>query len=45
MGCQWMMLPIDSNDEGHREIHHSRIYRMMRAGRLMAASSESFRAR
>ena len=30
MGCQWMMLPIDSNDEGHREIHHTRIYRMMR---------------
>jgi transposase len=30
MGCQWMMLPIDSNDEGRREIHHMRIYRMMR---------------
>jgi transposase len=30
MGCQWMMLPIDSNDEGRREIHHTRIYRMMR---------------
>ena len=30
MGCQWTMLPIDSNDEGHREIHHTRIYRMMR---------------
>jgi hypothetical protein len=25
-----MMLPIDSNDEGHREIHHTRIYRKMR---------------
>jgi hypothetical protein len=24
MGCQWMMLPIDSNDEGHREIQHTR---------------------
>jgi transposase len=37
MGCQWMMLPIDSNDEGRREIHHPRIYRMM--GRWQADGS------
>src|SRR5258707_854344 len=30
MGCQWMMLPIESNDKGRREIHHTRVYRMMR---------------
>jgi transposase len=30
MGCQWMMLPIERNDKGRPEIHHTRIYRMMR---------------
>jgi transposase len=30
MGCQWMMLPIEKNDKGRAEIHHTRIYRMMR---------------
>jgi transposase len=30
MGCQWMMLPIERNDNGRPEIHHTRIYRMMR---------------
>src|SRR5258708_16518990 len=30
MGCQWMMLPIESNDKGRREIHHTRVYWMMR---------------
>jgi transposase len=30
MGCQWKMLPIESNDKGLPEIHHTRIYRMMR---------------
>jgi transposase len=30
MGCQWMMLPIESNDKGRPEIHHTRIYRKMR---------------
>ena len=30
MGCQWKMLPIDRNAKGLPEIHHTRIYRMMR---------------
>jgi transposase len=30
MGCQWKMLPIESNDKGLPEIHPTRIYRMMR---------------
>jgi transposase len=30
MGCQWKMLPIERNDKGLPEIHHTRIYRMMR---------------
>jgi transposase len=30
MGCQWNMLPIDRNAKGLPEIHHTRIYRMMR---------------
>lgn len=30
MGCQWKMLPIDRNGKGLPEIHHTRIYRMMR---------------
>jgi transposase len=30
MGCQWMMLPIESNDKGRLEIHHTRVYRVMR---------------
>ncbi|CAE6832946.1 hypothetical protein R75465_06362 [Paraburkholderia aspalathi] len=30
MGCQWKMLPIDKNAEGHPEIHYTRIYRTFR---------------
>ncbi|WP_243751539.1 IS5 family transposase [Paraburkholderia sp. BL10I2N1] len=30
MGCQWKMLPIDRNAEGHPEIHYTRIYRTFR---------------
>ena len=30
MGCQWKMLPIETNAKGLPEIHHTRIYRMMR---------------
>ncbi|MFX1764878.1 transposase [Paraburkholderia sp. A1RI-2L] len=30
MGCQWKMLPIERNAEGHPEIHYTRIYRMFR---------------
>ena len=30
MGCQWKMLPFERNDKGFPEIHHTRIYRMMR---------------
>src|ERR1700731_507446 len=30
MGCQWMMLPIERNDKGRPEIHHTCIYRKMR---------------
>ncbi|MGF6789688.1 transposase [Paraburkholderia sp. 35.1] len=30
MGCQWKMLPIQTNAQGLPEIHHTRIYRMMR---------------
>src|SRR5471032_885923 len=30
MGCQWKMLPIERNAKGLPEIHHTRIYRMMR---------------
>src|ERR1700737_20460 len=30
MGGQWMMLPIERNDKGRPEIHHTRIYRKMR---------------
>jgi len=26
----WMMLPIERNDKGRPEIHHTRIYRKMR---------------
>jgi transposase len=29
-GCQWKMLPIDRNAEGHPEIHYTRIYRTFR---------------
>jgi len=28
-GCQWKMLPIERNEEGLPEIHHTRIYRAM----------------
>ena len=45
MGCQWMMLPIDSNDEGHREIHRTRIYRMMRRWQADGSIERIFRAR
>jgi transposase len=30
MGCQWKMLPIERNAKGRREIHYTRIYRLMR---------------
>ncbi|MCP3713357.1 transposase [Paraburkholderia sp. CNPSo 3274] len=30
MGCQWKMLPIETNALGLPEIHHTRIYRIMR---------------
>jgi len=30
MGCQWKMLPVERNAKGLPEIHHTRIYRMMR---------------
>jgi transposase len=30
MGCQWKMLPIETDALGLPEIHHTRIYRMMR---------------
>jgi transposase len=30
MGCQWKMLPIKRNAKGRREIHYTRIYRLMR---------------
>ena len=30
MGCQWKMLSIERNAKGLPEIHHTRIYRMMR---------------
>jgi transposase len=30
MGCQWKMLPIESNAEGQPEIHYTRVYRTMR---------------
>jgi transposase len=30
MGCQWKMLPIERNAKGLPEIHHTRIYRIMR---------------
>jgi hypothetical protein len=30
MGCQWKVLPIEMNDEGHPEIHYTRIYRALR---------------
>jgi transposase len=30
MGCQWKMLPIETNAKGLPEIHPTRIYRMMR---------------
>src|SRR5215469_12208822 len=29
MGCQWKMLPIESNAEGQPEIHYTRVYRTM----------------
>ena len=45
MGCQWMMLPIDSNDEGHREIHRTRIYRMMWRWHADGSIERIFRAR
>jgi transposase len=30
MGCQWKMLPIESNAEGRPEINYTRIYRAFR---------------
>jgi transposase len=30
MGCQWKMLPIETDAQGRPEIHPTRIYRMMR---------------
>ena len=30
MGCQWEMLPIETNAKGLPEIHPTRIYRIMR---------------
>ena len=30
MGCQWKELPIERDDEGRREIHHTRIYSAFR---------------
>jgi transposase len=30
MGCQWKMLPIETDAKGLPEIHHTRIYRIMR---------------
>ena len=30
MDCQWKMLSIKTNDKGLPEIHHTRIYQMMR---------------
>jgi transposase len=30
MGCQWKMLPIETDAEGRPEIHHTRVYRTMR---------------
>ncbi|CAB3808900.1 hypothetical protein LMG28614_06908 [Paraburkholderia ultramafica] len=30
MGCQWKMLPIETNAKGRPEIHYTRIYRAMR---------------
>jgi hypothetical protein len=30
MGCQWKMLPIETNAEGCPEIHYTRIYRALR---------------
>ncbi|MCP3721465.1 transposase [Paraburkholderia sp. CNPSo 3281] len=30
MGCQWKMMPIETDAKGLPEIHHTRIYRIMR---------------
>jgi len=30
LGCQWKQLPIEKDQQGHAEIHHTRIYRMFR---------------
>jgi transposase len=30
MGCQWKELPIERDDEGRPEIHHTRIYSAFR---------------
>ncbi|WP_323183567.1 hypothetical protein [Paraburkholderia sp. CNPSo 3076] len=30
MGCQWKRLPIETDAKGLPEIHHTRIYRIMR---------------
>jgi transposase len=30
MGCQWKELPIERDDEGRPEIHHTRIYNAFR---------------
>src|SRR6201986_2835086 len=30
MGCQWKELPIERDDEGHPEIHYTRIYNAFR---------------
>ncbi|MCA7989004.1 transposase, partial [Burkholderia vietnamiensis] len=30
MGCQWKMLPIETNAKGLPEIHPTRLYRMTR---------------
>ena len=30
LGCQWKELPIDKDDEGHPEIHYTRLYSAFR---------------
>ncbi len=43
MGCQWKMLPIERNAKGCREIHYTRIYRLMRRWQAARSDGHSWR--
>jgi hypothetical protein len=47
LGCQWKELPIERDENGRREVHHTSVYRVFRrwGGRRMVVSMRSSRGR